>query len=300
MRIKNFKCLEMVTVFFFFFFFNCLSLAFHGDFSKASYYRNLICQKIIQKWDCWKDLAFISHDLRVNSVTQYWHDMVNKNGWATVCEIKAACDLLNINIQTWLKGFVFNRELRTYQHTLTLESYKSNQSSTTTITLLLWGEHFTPLTEIHSLEMNQEVNASDNRDTLQQQTQQQTAATSTKRKQQNVTEEKIPSKKSKTKPRTMLWQTKTPLMIKKHAFLQRTILLRSLICFSGVENLAFIFRLPHSMKQKENIRSESNETKTKLQQQRSFTSQQKNCHHHPLYQKMVTSIRSWTACEHLK
>ena len=282
-------------------FFNCLSLAFHGDFAKASYYRNLICQKIIQEWDCWKDLAFISHDLRVSSVTQYWHDIVNKNGGATVCEIKAACDLLNINIQTWLKGFVFNRELQTYQHTFTLDSYKSNQDSTTTITLLLWGGHFTLMTEIYSLEMNQEVNASDNSDTLQQQTQQQTAATSTKRKQQNATEEKIPSKNLRQSLETMLQQTKTPMLIKQHAFLQRTILLRNLICFSGVENLAFIFRLPHSMKQKENSRSESNETKTKLQQQkRNFTSQQKNCHHHPLYQKMVTSIRSWTACEHLK
>ena len=128
MRIKFFKCLEMVTVFF-----NCLSLAFHGDCSKASYYRNLICQKITQEWDCWNDLAFISHDLRVNAVTQYWHDMVNRNGWATVCEIKAACHLLTINIQTSLKGFVCNHELHTYQHTFTLESYKSNQDSTTTI-----------------------------------------------------------------------------------------------------------------------------------------------------------------------
>ena len=158
--------------------------------------------------------------------------MVNKNGWATVCEIKAKCDLLTINIQTWLKGFVFNRELQTYQHTFTLESYKSNQGSTTTITLLLWGGPFTLLTEIYSLEINQEANASDNRDTLQQQTQQQTAAASTKRKQQNVTEEKIPSKKSKTKPRNNASANQNTTDDKKHACLQRNILLRSLICFS--------------------------------------------------------------------
>ena len=62
------------------------------------------------------------------------------------------------------------------------------------ISLFVLSGHFTLLAEIYSLEMNQEVNASDNRDTLQQQTQQQTGTISTKRKQQNVTEEKIPSK----------------------------------------------------------------------------------------------------------
>ena len=94
-----------------------------------------------------------------------------------------------------------------YQHTFTLESYKSNQDSTT-ITLLLRGGHFTLMTEIDSLEMNQEVNASDNRETLQQQTQQQTAAISTKRKQQNATEENVPSKYSKAKLRNSFGKQK--------------------------------------------------------------------------------------------
>ena len=71
-----------------YFFFNCPSLAFQGDFSNAGYYRNIIYQKIIHEWDNWKYLAFISHDLRVNSVIHYWQSMINSNGWATNCEIK--------------------------------------------------------------------------------------------------------------------------------------------------------------------------------------------------------------------
>lgn len=79
-------------------FFNCLSLILHGNFSKSQFYRHAICQKVINEWDHLEDLATLSHDLPARSVTQYWLSMVNKNGWATVCELKAACDLLYINI----------------------------------------------------------------------------------------------------------------------------------------------------------------------------------------------------------
>ena len=178
-------------------FFNCLSLAFHGDFSNAGYYRNIICQKIIHEWDSWKDLAFISHDLRVNSVTRYWQSMMHSNGWATNCEIKAACDLLNINIHTWLKGFRFNNGLHTYEHTYTMETYQSNQDSTFNVTLLLWAGHFTLLSEIQPIEMNPETSPSHSRETLHMQTQQQTAVTSIKRKKENSIVNNKHSKKQK-------------------------------------------------------------------------------------------------------
>ena len=158
-------------------FFNCLSLAFHGDFSNAGYYRNIIHER-----DSWKDLAFISHDLRVNSVTHYWQSMMKSNGWATNCEIKAECYLLSINIHTWLKGVRFNKGLHTYQHTYTLEAYQSNQNSTLNVTLLLRAGHFTLLSEIQPIEMNPEASPFHSRETLHVQTQQQTAAPSIKPK----------------------------------------------------------------------------------------------------------------------
>ena len=50
-------------------FFHCLSLSLHGNFSKTSFYRNLICSHIARNWDIWRDLVSLSHDLSSNTGT---------------------------------------------------------------------------------------------------------------------------------------------------------------------------------------------------------------------------------------
>ena len=93
----------------------------------------------------------------------------------------------------------------------------------------------------------------------------------------------------------MLWQTKKTCIFPENYSPQESDL------FQRCRKLGIHFQAPpfNETKREHSLRVKRN--KNKLQQQkRSFTSQQKNCHHHLLYQKMVTSIRSWTACEHLK
>jgi hypothetical protein len=63
--------------------------------------------------------------------------MINSNGWATVCELKVACDLLKLNIHTFLKGIRFDRDSRTFKTHFTHETYSSSNMSDTTITLII-------------------------------------------------------------------------------------------------------------------------------------------------------------------
>ena len=91
-------------------FFSCLSLALHGTISMSTYYRNMICTHVTANWNSWQQSAICGHELVNDSVEEYHLQMIARCGWATICEIKAACDILPINIDTWLKGSICNSE----------------------------------------------------------------------------------------------------------------------------------------------------------------------------------------------
>ena len=138
---------------------------------------------------------------------------------------------------------------------------------------------------MYSLEMNQEVNASDNRETLQQQT----AATSTNASNKMPLKKKIHSKTAKTRPRNNAsinqntTDDKTACISPENHSPQESDL------FQRCHKLGKHFQaLPFN----ETKREQSPRGNKLQQQKRSFRSQQKNCHYHPLYQKMVTSSRS--------
>lgn len=120
-------------------FFSSLSVAINGNFSKTNLYRRLICTHVVENWELLKAIASIAHDLQRPLVNNYFQLMLVENGWGSVCEVKAACDVLRTNITVWLKGRVNGRI-----H-YTMNRYQPTEISHENINLLLWGEHYTPL-----------------------------------------------------------------------------------------------------------------------------------------------------------
>ena len=59
----------------------------------------------------YKDSATMLHSLNGNTVQYYINHVLLNHRWATYCEISAACEILKLNIDIWLKGFVLNRNL---------------------------------------------------------------------------------------------------------------------------------------------------------------------------------------------
>ena len=118
-------------------FFNSLSLALNSDFTKSRHYRSVICMHVVRNWEIYKDLATITHDLTRTCISLYCQHMLAQNGWATACEVRAACDVLQTNITICLKGQTNGRI-----H-YTLESYHPTTISNDNITLLLSDQHYT-------------------------------------------------------------------------------------------------------------------------------------------------------------
>ena len=148
-------------------FFHCISLSLHGDFSHSEYYRKLICAHIIENWEEWGDLAVLSHSLPSNDPIQYWDIMANNNEWATVSELKVACEILQINIVTWLKGHRLDENNTTKLH-YTKEMHTSPMNTEKTLHLLLSNSHYTVLTKDKpSLESSSFQNRYDNQNLRQ-------------------------------------------------------------------------------------------------------------------------------------
>lgn len=122
-------------------FFSSLSVAINGNLSKSNHYRTIICTHIVENWELFKDLATVAHDLHSPLASTYIQLMLAKNGWGTVCEVKAACDVLHTNITVWLKGRA-NGAIH-----YTMNRYQPTENSHENISLLLWGDHYTPLIE---------------------------------------------------------------------------------------------------------------------------------------------------------
>ena len=125
-------------------FFSSLSLSLLGNFSRASYYRHLICSQICNNWDSWADLVTLSHDVAVKHSAAYSNHMVIQKGWATAAEIKAASELLNLNITIWLRGTAFHEDRRQFYTKYTEEAY-TNANAKASIHLLLTNSHFSVL-----------------------------------------------------------------------------------------------------------------------------------------------------------
>ena len=125
-------------------FFHCLSMSFYGNFEHSDYYRHLICKHIIKKWSFYEDFATLTHDLTGNKVELYKTQMLHKQGWATNCEISAACELLNVNIHVWLKGMKFDKHLKRVA-SFHLSKYFAKLNTISTIELLLFNNHFSIL-----------------------------------------------------------------------------------------------------------------------------------------------------------
>ena len=143
-------------------FFHCLSLALHGNCLYSQHYRQMICAHIVEHWDVWGDLAVQSHNLQSNDSIQYTDTMVNRNEWATVCELKVACELLHVNIATWVKGQRLNDQNQQIVH-YTQEVHTSSTHSNATLQLLLSNSHFTVLTEQqHTNDITEHQNRSKN------------------------------------------------------------------------------------------------------------------------------------------
>ncbi|KAJ8316603.1 hypothetical protein KUTeg_005845 [Tegillarca granosa] len=119
-------------------FFSSLSLAINGTFDLYSLYRSTICSHILNNWDVWSDFVSLCHD-GIHSKNEYYRYMIINNGWATAPEVRAACEVLNINISVYVQG---NANRRTY---FTEEPY-TYDGALCTIQLLLTNSHYTVLT----------------------------------------------------------------------------------------------------------------------------------------------------------
>ena len=128
-------------------FFHALSLALYGNFFRSNYLRTLICTNVIENWDVWQDLALLSHDVAMNTPIRYHQHMMLKNGWATACEIKVACILLDVNIATYVEGRRFDGINRCFNRCFNLETHSSSDFTEKTITLLLSNSHYSVLTK---------------------------------------------------------------------------------------------------------------------------------------------------------
>ncbi len=124
-------------------FFSCLSLALHNNTSMSTYYRNMICTHVIENWNSLQQSAICGHELVNKSVEEYRLQMITRCGWATISEITAACDILPINIEIWLKGRICNSETRQTLDVYTRNSHSSPHNSDLIVTLLLWNSPFT-------------------------------------------------------------------------------------------------------------------------------------------------------------
>ena len=89
----------------------------------------------------WKDLAKVTHDLPSPQVSLYWQQMLETNGWAGVCEVRAACNFLQTNITIWPKSRASNDIY------YTIERYHPTVPSNENITLLLSHSHYTLLAD---------------------------------------------------------------------------------------------------------------------------------------------------------
>ncbi len=71
--------------------------------------------------------------------------MIDKNGWATLCEVQVACNLLNLNVDIWLQGRRYNPDLQATETCYIQRKHMSYTPSNTTMKLLLRDGHFTVL-----------------------------------------------------------------------------------------------------------------------------------------------------------
>ncbi len=90
-------------------------------------------------------MAPLSHNLTDSSIDSYLDYMLHRNGWGTLCEIKAACELLNVSVRVWVKGVSYNEHMHRYETCYNEETFVPDAGTNREIALLLSNNHFTVL-----------------------------------------------------------------------------------------------------------------------------------------------------------
>ena len=122
--------------------FHCFSVALHGSSSHVHFYRKLLANAVVTRWEHFKNMAEQCHGKTFLFASHYLYHMLVDNAWGTACEISAATSVFKRNITTFIQGSRYNEDLHANEVSFHKVQYSQENSSGHAIFLLLSNGHF--------------------------------------------------------------------------------------------------------------------------------------------------------------